>query len=78
MAIVFGLALAILIRARRHDREVAAGREAPGGDLRAPATPAGATDLLDFRADPEDAAPDHDPARWPALDGGADPAGGIR
>lgn len=36
MAIVFGLALAILIRARRHDREVAAGREAPGGDL--PAT----------------------------------------
>ena len=40
MAIVFGLALAIVIRARRHDREVAASRDTPGGGLPAPPAPA--------------------------------------
>ena len=74
MAVLFGLALAILIRARRETAD-------PGAALvpirdRAPA---GRADLLDSPTDPDGAAHDHGTARWPALDGGdADPAGGSR
>lgn len=70
MAILFGLGVAVLIRARRDDSEWAAGLvPAYGG------SPASGPDLLDSRTDPDGAAPSHEAARWPALDGGdADPA----
>ncbi len=73
MAVLFGLALAILIRARREAAE-------PGGDLgRRAAAPAGRADLLDSPTDPGGATHDHGTARWPTVDGGnADPAGGSR
>ncbi|MGZ4199537.1 MAG: O-antigen ligase family protein, partial [Thermoleophilia bacterium] len=72
MAILFGLALAVLIRAQREEREAPAGLAPAGGR-----SPAGRSDLLDSRTDPDGVAPAHDAARRPALDGGdAHPAGG--
>jgi teichuronic acid biosynthesis protein TuaE len=71
MAILFGLGLAVLIRARRDDAERAAGLAAAHGG-----PPAGGPDLLDSRTDPDGVATEHHAARWPALDGGdADSAG---
>jgi teichuronic acid biosynthesis protein TuaE len=74
MAILFGLGLAVLIRARREDRESdAVLAPADGG------SPAGRADLLDSRTDPDGDARTDDAARRPALDGGdADPAIGGR
>jgi teichuronic acid biosynthesis protein TuaE len=75
MAILFGLGLAVLIRARRDDSETAADLVPADGSP----PPASRPDLLDSRTDPDGVATEHHAARWPALDGGdADPAGDSR
>ncbi|MGD0998024.1 MAG: O-antigen ligase family protein [Thermoleophilia bacterium] len=74
MAILFGLGLAVLIRARREVRELQAGLTPTGSH-----PPGGPPDLLDSRAHPDGAARTHDAARGPTLSGGdAQPAGGGR
>ncbi len=74
MAVLFGLAVAVLIRARREALEADEGPAAASGG-----SPARRPDLLDFRTDADEVARSRGPARRPSSSGGdAVPAAGER
>ena len=74
MAVLFGLAVAVLIRARREALEADEGPAAASGG-----SPARRPNLLDFRTDADEVARSRGPARRPSSSGGdAVPAAGER